>query len=298
MSRALTEREYVEQNPQLFRHLHFHDGVWWDQVYPGYARPAFKFRTLVPGAARPARAQALFGYSHFVPETGMGNASAAYMVLEGDDLRDFGMPRLDSKKRNQVRKGQKCCEVRTISDLEGCLEDAREVCVSHSLRGASSRKAYHVSHTFFIDQADTWRAQMRRDFAGGGRQWFGAWHAGRLIAYLVTLQVESVLLVEKMKLHSDYLSLCPSDALYFHVLSQFAQDPSCLRIFNSSPQRPGLDRFKEQFLFKATPVPLYVSNPVSHRFALRALALRNKWVEIRRSRRERGADADRGEAES
>lgn len=298
MSRFLTEQEYVDENRRQFRRLHQRDGVWWTQIYPGFCRPAFKFRSVVPGTAKPLRSQALLGYSHFVPEMGMGNDAVRYMVLEGDDLRGFGMARLDSKKRNQVRKGLKCCEVRTISDLEGCLEDAREVCVSHSLRGAASRKAYHVSHTFFIDQADTWRAQMRRDFASGGRQWFGAWHEGRLIAYLVTLQVESVLLIEKMKLHSDYLALGPSDALYFHVLSQLAQDASCLRIINSSPQRPGLDRFKEQFLFKATPIPQYVSNPATYRLAMRAMALRNKWVEIRRARRARGTDAGADEADS
>jgi hypothetical protein len=232
----------------------------------------------------------LLGYSHCVPEMGMGNARVHYMVLEGDDLRDFGMPRLDSKKRNQVRKGLKCCEIREISNLEGCLEDAREVCVSHSMRGAGSRKAYHVSPAFFIEQADVWRQQMHRDFASHGRQWFGAWHEGRLIAYLVTLHVEGILMIEKMKLHTDYLQFCPSDALYFHVLDRAAQMESCQRIFNSSPQRPGLDRFKEQFLFKATPIPIYMSNPAFHRLALRAMALRAKWVEARRTRRERPSE--------
>ncbi len=291
MSRALSEQEYVEQNPQLFRRLHFHDGVWWDQIYPGFARPAFKFRALVPRTVRPARSQSWLGYSHFVSETGQGNGAVRYMVLAGDDLRDFGMARLDSKKRNQVRKGLKCCEVRDMSDLESCLEDAREVCVSHAQRGASSRKAFHASPDFFRNQADTWRMQMRRDFAGGGRSWYGAWHEGRLIAYLVTLQVEDTVLVEKMKLHTDFLAFCPSDALYFHVLSRIAQDSACLRVINSSPQRPGLDRFKEQFLFKATPLPQYVSNPAAYRLAMRAMALRNKWVEFRRARREQQAAA-------
>jgi hypothetical protein len=211
------------------------------------------------------------------------------MGLEGDNLRDFGMARLDSKKRNQVRKGLKCCEVRIISDLEACLEDARDVCISHAQRGAASRKAFHASPDFFRTEADTWRAQMRRDFAGGGREWYGAWHAGRLIAYLVTLQVEDTVLVEKMKLHTDALAHGPSDALYFHVLSRFAPDSACRRIINSSPQRPGLDRFKEQFLFKATPLPQFVSNPAAYRLAMRIMAVRNKWKEFRRDFRERRA---------
>lgn len=256
----MTEQEYVEGNPHLFHHLHVHDGVWWDQIYPGYAKPAFKFRELVPHVVRPARSRSYWGYSHCVPEMRQGNHAVDYMVLEGDNLREFGMDRLDSKKRNQVKKGFKCCEVKEILELEPHLEDARAVCISHSQRGVQTRKAFHVSHTYFIDHAEAWRAQMRHDFAGKGRKWFGAWRDNRLIAYLVTLQVENTMIIEKMKLHTDFMQFCPSDALYFAGLEQAARTASCRRIVNSPPQRPGLDRFKEQFLFKPTPIPFYVSN--------------------------------------
>lgn len=287
MIRALTEQEYVEKNPHFFRRLHVHDGIWWDQIYPGYARPAFKFQAVAPMSARPSRLKSFLGYGHCVPDIRMANHTLDYMVLEGDLLRGFGLDRLDSKKRNQVRKGLKCCEVKELDQLEPYLEDAREICISHSIRGLSSRESYHVSTNFFVDQVDTWYAQMRRDFMNNGRRWFGAWYEDRLIAYLVTLQVGHNLIIEKHKLHTDYLKFCPSDALYFRVLEQAAKDESCQRIFNSTPQRAGLDRFKEQFLFKATPIPFYLSNPVAYRLAMRAMKIRKQMLATLAIRREK-----------
>lgn len=298
MKRALSEQEYVEQNPQYFRRLHVHDGIWWDQIYPGYARPAFKFRSMAPKTARPAWAKSWLGYSHCVPDTEMGNAVVRYMVLEGEDLRAFSLARLGTLKRNRVRKGCKHCEVKEVPDLESCLEEAREVCASHSLRGASTRHAHHVAPSFFTEQADTWRKQMRRDFACRGRSWFGAWHAGRLVGYIATLRVEDVLLIEKVKLHTEFLPQCPSDALYFYVLSEAARDETCRRIINSAPQRPGLDRFKELFFFKPTSLPLYVSNPVFYRLAMQAMALREKWAAALRNREASRADESGGEGKS
>ena len=298
MKRALSEQEYVEQNPQFFRRLHQHDGIWWDQIYPGYARPAFKFKALAPKTARPAWSEAWLGYSHCVAEPGWGNAAVPYMVLEGENLREFNLARLGTLKRNRVRKGLKQCEVKEVSDLESCLEEAREVCASHSMRGAATRHAHHVSPSFFIEQAETWRKQMRRDFACRGRSWFGAWREGRLVGYVATLRVEDVLLIEKVKLHTEFLPFCPSDALYFHVLSDAAGDVACRRIFNSAPQRPGLDRFKELFFFKPTPIPLYVSNPVFYRLAMRTMALREKWVAALRNRGAARADETGGEGKS
>ena len=188
--------------------------------------------------------------------------------------------------------------MKNIEDLEACLEDARTVCISHSMRGASSRSSYHVEHTYFIDQADAWRAQMRRDFAGRGRQWFGAWRDERLIAYMVTLQVDNTMIIEKMKLHAEFMKYCPSDALYFRALEHAARHKSCLRIFNSTPQRPGLDRFKEQFLFKPTSIPIFVSNLRLYRMAMRAIALREQWMKASRVRREHTADKSQNRDES
>ena len=259
-SQSISEETFVKQNPHLTKRPYYHNGVWWSQVYPGYSRPAFKYRTLAPNTARPMFARSWLGHSHFVPEEGIANAHAQYMVIENDDLRSFCLEQLSSKKRNQVRKGLKCCDVKRITDIETCIEETQDICISHSTRGSVTREKYHVSEAFFTEQADTWKAQMRRDFNSDGRIWMGAWQGNRLVAYVVTLQVENTMIIEKAKSHTDFLQFCPSDALYFRVLEAAATNETCTRIFNSRPQRPGIDRFKKQFLFSPTLIPMYISN--------------------------------------
>jgi hypothetical protein len=283
--KVLTEQDYVDEHRHLFHGLHRHDGVWWNQVFPGYAKPAFEFRALVPGSARPAKFKSLFGYRHQVPELAMGNQTMEYMVLEGEDLRRFGMDRLGSKTRNQVRKGLKLCQVREIADLDAYLEDAREVCISHSKRLADYRESYHVHHSHFVEHADSWRAQMRRDFVSKGRTWWGAFCDDRLVGYMVMLQVEDVIIIEKMKLHVDGLPRNASDAIYFTALENATRNQSCNRILNSAPQRGSLDRFKMHFLFKPTPLPFYTSNLALHKFAARMVDARAKLLDCFRARK-------------
>jgi hypothetical protein len=286
MSKFYTEQEYVDEHRYLFRRLHQHDGVWWNQLFPGYAKPAFRFRALVPGSARPARLRSLLGYSHHVPELAMGNQVMDYMILEGENLRRFGLDRLDPNTRNHVRKGFKRCEVKEIAELEPYLEDTRQVCISQSERLVRHRQPFHVPHTYFIEQADSWRTQMRRDFASRGRRWWGAFSDKRLVGYIVTLQVESVMTFEKIKVHADALPLHVTDVLYFMVLENAAHDETCLRIFNSTPQREGLDRFKKHYLFRPTSVPFYVSSLSLFKLAMQMLKVRDRLVlRLRASRR-------------
>jgi hypothetical protein len=283
----MTEEQFARERIELGARVHQHDGVWWEQVNPWFARPAFRFRPVVPGAARPAPGKALLVYSHHVPEVPMANWHTDYMVLEGEDLREFSLDRLPAKKRNQVRKGLKLCEIRPLTDLEPWLEEARSICASHAERLADSRAAFHATPAFFRDHAETWRQQMRRDFAAPGRSWWGAFAEDRLIGYIATLAVDSVRVLHKLKLHSDGLARNPSDALYFVALEHASHDPACHRVFNSPPQpkRPELDRFKEQFLFKPRPIPFYISRPSVYRWASYAATWRER-LHAWRSRRQ------------
>ena len=97
------------------------------------------------------------------------------------------------------------------------------------------------------------------------------------------------MILDKMKVHRDGLSLHASDALYFTALEHAAVNDTCHRIFNSPPQREGLDRFKMHYLFKPIPVPFYVSNLAIYRSAMRMARLREYLVvrlkNMRRGRR-------------
>lgn len=272
---ALTEGEYAGQLRHLGRAVHEHDGVWWVESGRFYVRPAFEFRMLAPRSAKPRWIRAPLGYSHPVPAGHPGRFSRDYMILEGEDLRQFSLDRLSGKKRNQVRKGWKNCTVQRIADLEPHLDAFRDMIVSQKTRlGEQDRSRVPLGH--FLDAEGPWRTELRRDFGWPGREWWGAWVEGRLVAYLEALQIDTVRFIEKMRCHTDFLPSCASDAIYFAALESAAQDPSCHRVINSRPVHGSLDRYKEQFLFRRAAVPFYTSNWMLYRASRLWLGLRRR----------------------
>ena len=91
-----------------------------------------------------------------------------------------------------------------------------------------------------------------------------------------TLQVADVLFIMSMKNHTQFLKLCASDATYFTALEEASRSGSVTRIVNGGPMRPSLDRFKEQFLFKRTPIPYYLAGEAFLRFGTRLFRLKER----------------------
>jgi hypothetical protein len=255
----LTEADFVNQQQALGRRIHEHDGVFWEEVYPFYCKPAFVYKAFDPGTARPARLRSLLGYSHQVLTPGLGNRTVSFMVLDHAGLDGFGLMKLPPKKRNQVRRALEHCEVKPITDLEMVLERMREINLSQAIRqeqGAGS----DVPSVRYTQEADAWRLQIRREFALQGREWWGAFVDSVLVAYLRTYQVDDIRIIQQVKSDTEYFKFHPVDALYYAVLSRAAADPTCHRIMNGDPRHESLNHFKEQFLFKAVEYPYYSSN--------------------------------------
>jgi hypothetical protein len=274
----IREEEYGRQALALGRHGHRHDGTWWTGPSPFYAKPLFEFRTLVPGTARPSPWRALLGYSHMVPEPRYGNWKKEYMILEGEALRTFGLDRLSGKKRNQVRKGLRSLEVHSLDSVDPYLEEIRTIYISQATRHTEFYDRPDTPPSYYVDHEKEWRERERRSLASCGRRVWGAFSAERLVAFLVCSHIEDTRFIEKMKSHTDFLSACPSDALYFRVLDDAARDPECSRVVNPGLRGQGLNRYKEQFLFRLTAVPVYASRP-------RLLALAERLAARRPGRR-------------
>lgn len=266
----LTEAEFAEQQRQLGRRIHEHDGVWWETKFPFYTKPAFEFRAFAPRSARPKWSRSFLGYSHQVPQPEMGNRLLEFMVLDGESLRGFGMARLGPKKRNQVRKGLKHCHVELISDLMAHLEEAREINITQSQRQMATG-SFDRPMAYYSGKADVWRKEMLARFGLKGWCWWGAFSEGRLVAYMQTLAVEGKLMIMGMKSHTSYLPLCPVDAIYFTVLSQAAGDAGVEQVVNGRPQRESLDRYKEQFLFRRVVVQYFTVPIRCFRFGVQLL---------------------------
>ena len=273
----LTEAQYVEQQRSLGRRIHEHDGVWWDAPYPFYSKPTFEFRAFAPGEAKPRWSRSFMGYSHQVPEPAMGNRFAEFMILEGAALRAFSMAGLRSEKRNQVRKGLKRCDVLPIPDMRKHVEEARAINIAQAERHrAHGNLGSPASH--YRDRTSAWESEFMRQASLPGWERWGAFVQGQLVAYMNAVQIESVLLILYMKTHTDFMALCPTDAIYFTVLDQAARNAACRRIVNGGVDREGLNRYKEQFLFKRVPVPYFTARQALYRVA------RSVWTTAARIR--------------
>ena len=157
----LSIEEFVDQQKSLGRRIHKHDGVFWEEVYPFYCKPAFIYQSLVPREVRPARRRSILGYSHQVHIKDEGNRLFPVMVLERKRLDDFSLSRLPQKKRNQVRRALEHCVIKPITDIDQQLERMREINISQSLRQEQGAGA-ETPKRRYIDEADEWRTQMRR----------------------------------------------------------------------------------------------------------------------------------------
>lgn len=258
----ISEEKYVEECLRSGVRGHVHDGVWWREPFPFYAKPMFEFRELVPGSARPSFFRAPLGYSHPVPDPALGNRMLPYMILQGPELRGFGLESLPGKKRNQVRKGLKKCEVTLIPDVERHLEEIRGIYISQAERHTEHHELPETPPEYYVDRADEWRRRELRYLTTCGRETWGAFIDGRLAGFIVSPQIESVRIIEKAKCHTDFLSFNVNDALYFTVLEAAGKDAACRKVVNPGIRGGRLARYKEQFLFKQEAIPVYVSHPM------------------------------------
>ena len=254
----LTEAEFVEQQRSLGRRIHEHDGVYWEEVYPFYCKPAFIYRAFDRGSAKPHPLRSLLGYSHQVLDAAERNRTVPFMVLERDGLDGFDLKKLPPKKRNNVRQAIARCEVKPMLDLDPFLERVREINIAQSLRQEAGAGAETPAKRY-IDEAESWRAQVRREFIMHGHEWWGAFADGVLAAYLRTYMVDGTRVIQQVKADTAYFEHRPVDALYFHVLSACSADSACLRIMNGDPRHKSLNRFKKQFLFQPVSYPYYSS---------------------------------------
>ena len=276
---TLSEAEYAQQLRARGCRIHENQTVWWKTKYPLFCEPAFEFRCFEPGAARPWSSESMLGYAHRVPAAGMSNRVIEYMVLEGDALRGFSLARLGQKKRNQVRQGLKYCQIAQMQTLTPWLEDLRQINISQAER-LMNDSTFDTPPGDYVKHAEAWRSRMETAFALPGRDWWGAFADGKLVAYLVTLRVENTLCIDTSKAHTEALKLRPNDALYWTVLEKAALDTECGRIMNSPVSRGTLDHFKKEFLFEKRPLYFYNSNPRLRR-VLGSLARARKMLSCR-----------------
>jgi hypothetical protein len=162
------------------------------------------------------------------------------------DQPSYTLDGLDRRTRQNVRKGLKNCCVEQISfeclAEEGwCLE-----------MDTASRQGRRVSIS-----EDAWR---QRYMAAADLPGFEAWGAlvdGRLVASLLTFQMEDCCEMISQQCHQDYLNARVNNALCFVVTQAMVDRPGIRSIFytlQSLDAPPSVDEFKFRMGYTARPV--------------------------------------------
>jgi hypothetical protein len=258
--KTVSEEIFAQEQARLGKQVHFHDGVWWVKAAPFYYKPIHEFRPFPPGSARPDRFKALLGYSHQVPDSAQATRNLRWNILQGEDLRGFGIDCLKSAKRRAIRRGLGECKVEQYEPTERNLGSMRQINISQAQRfeGAGESGTF-LPATFYNQHADKWREGIVRLFGHQGHQLIGAFVGDTLAAYVDLIRIEDTWMLGAVKSHGDYLRHRPVDALYFTILSMASQEESCNRVVNGGPdgERETLTYFKEEFFLKVTTIPYY-----------------------------------------
>lgn len=236
--------------------IHYSEGVFWKRLAPFYFKPLWEFDSFPRGSSRPALRSGGVTYSHQVLERRDASRLVHFLVLDQEGLERFSLETLRPEKRNQVRKGLRCCEVREISDVADILGDLRLIAISQAERLAPHANQGH-GPAYYEHRRAQWEASILENFRAPGHTWWGAFSEGRLVAYAMTIAVNDVLMLTAAKSHSAFLHLNPNDAIYFRFLSAAAEVHRFRCVANGGPMRASLDRFKEGFGFVPTAIPYF-----------------------------------------
>ena len=234
---------------------HYHDGVWWQQVAPGFCKPVDVLRTFAPGSARPTFSRRWLGYSHVVPDDAPSNHAWNVMYLEGEGLQSFDLTRVSPKRKQQkIKQAIKTLDIRLIEEIEPLLPAMNEI------NAVMARRTGHGhSPEYYSRQRAEWERFMIREFSLPGREWWGAFHEARLVAYYYAYVVARTLHISAAKSHTDFLRLGPNDGLVFTLLHHHAQAGDCDRVIYGdwSPEVPTLNEFNECYGFRQRSLPIF-----------------------------------------
>jgi|LGVE01.1.fsa_nt_gb hypothetical protein len=240
--------------------VHKRDGIWWLQVAPFFCKPVDPFRTIRPLQSAPKLQYSLLGYSHPVPDTALSTKTWAVMYMGPNCLSAFGIAQLKPKRRSSVRKALRHVEIKQIEEIKPMLDSMNEICIS-----VAKRTGHGKPPDFYIKKRQEWERFMVKEFSIVGREWWGAYAEGQLIAYFYAYLINATMFISAAKSHSDFLGLLPNDAFVFTFLEYCRELEGCKRVVYGdwSPDAPSLNQFKARYGFERKDVPEYRHERIS-----------------------------------
>jgi len=161
---------------------------------------------------------------------------------------DYDLMALTSKSRNQVRKGLKNFEIRTVSFHELATEGLclnRKTFTRQNRNDPKSDKKY-------------WNKICEACYNTQGIIVYGAYHKNSLAAYMIVLETSNAAEIIIQNSDTEHLGLCPNNILTFTVTSHYLSSngpaiPVCYGL-SSLEATPSLDRFKSNMGYDFEPI--------------------------------------------
>lgn len=245
--------EYARRMLARKHPVHRHSGIWWLQVRRRFCWPLDPFVTLPPSGCSPAWHCAVAGHHFLVEKPADGNSWFNPMLL--DAVATYGLERMDSKRRNLVRKGLKSCVVRPLMQPDEMTRDGWTV----------ESEFFERTQWHTPPARDQWPAHIARAFENPVIDHkLGAFVNDRMVGYLCWCGIGRTAHLTHIATSHEGLKACANDALLFEWVDmlrasgQYDRAAYAVRSFKAS-----LDAFKDEHLFRLRSLPArLVLNPL------------------------------------
>jgi hypothetical protein len=180
--------------------------------------------------------------------------------MDRETLAGFDPANLIYAKRKNIKRALANLAFERLTAIEPLLPQMQAACIAQAERtGHGKPPGYYALH-----EAE-WRRFLLNEFALPDREWWGAFHEGRLAAYLYAYQVEGTVVFLGFKSNTAFFNHRPNDGLIHHFVSYCRDLGTVERIVfgDWAPDDANLNAFKESFLFQRTDLSVYaVYNPL------------------------------------
>lgn len=249
----MTHDDYISAKQEAGYRLHLNNNVWWETTRWGYCKPAVPFEEVEANVSRPSSLRSAIGYGHRVNNPKIASGSWHSLIMSRETIAGWSLvSSIDGKRRNVIRKGLRNNQVARIDNLSPYREDLTTIAISTAIRNQRGFRS-----EYYRDKSNEWWCAMLR-VATFSELW-GAFHDGRMIAYLSVQVAGRRAVIDGAKSMTEYLQTCPNDALVFTFVDSCRERGDIDEIWfgHWSENKTTLNDYKQSFGFKSERVPYY-----------------------------------------
>jgi hypothetical protein len=264
----LSPEELARQQADVEDTVHWNRGFWWRQARPFFWLPCFPYEEIDHSQGWPARIRSLAGYTHLAKAKSESNG--LYRAIVRENMPEYSISYLSREKRKKVRHGLSKLQLRVLTSSE-LLEDGYEVYVSwHNRVQWGRNKCKRSVYMQWISKA---LMQPKRLF-------LGAYHADKLVAFMLPFACNGEVSPSYIASHSDSLPLHPNDFLY-HALLTISRQTRGIRMaeFGVVSSKTSLNTFKLAY-GKVVEFPSFTwINPAIRPFIIDRIRRQYPWLQ-------------------